>query len=77
MTSKHHKWQLRWRIDRAAGLATHDTGLRVRFAGSVARGQAENAPDVAAELGKTHGPHNTPKMLERLIREAERLFAGH
>lgn len=75
MTSKHHKWQLRWRIDQAAGLATHDTGLRVRFLGSAGRGHAENAEAVAAELAKTHGPHNAPQMLQRLLREADRLLA--
>ena len=75
MTSKHHKWQVRWHVDRAAGLATHDTGLRVRFHGS-APGTAENAEAVAAELAKTHGPHNTPQMLRRLLREAHDLYAA-
>ena len=74
MTSKHHKWQLRWQLDGAAGLATHQTGLRVRFDGPRAR--PENADAVAAELAKTHGPHNTPQMLARLLREAEQLHAG-
>lgn len=74
MASKHHKWQSRWQVDVAQRLATHDTGLRVRFDAGTA-GQADNAGEVAAELGKTHGPHNTPAMLVRLQREAQEIYA--
>ncbi len=69
MSSKHHKWQTRWRVDAASGMATHDSGLRVRL------GQAENGAAVQAELARTHGPHNAPQMLERLLREARLLLA--
>lgn len=75
MTSKHHKWQLRWQVDASAGLATHDSGLRVRFADH-SPGQPENADAVAAQLAAKHGLHNTPQMIERLLREADQLVRG-
>lgn len=76
MTSKHHKWQTRWRLDPAARRATHDSGLQVEFAAN-GRAWNMNGPTFAEELAKTHGPHNAPLMVARLLREAERLLREH
>ena len=72
MTSKHYKWQTRWRIE--SGLATHDTGLRVRLVEEAP--MMENADEVAATLAPKHGPHNVPVMLQRMLREAGLLLGG-
>ena len=73
MTSKHHKWQTRWRLDLAARRATHESGLVVEFAPN-GRAQNMNGPQYEQTLAQTHGPHNAPLMLARLLREAERLL---
>lgn len=73
MTSRHHKWQARWQIDRPAALATHESGLRVSLQGGQVR--AVNGATLVDELAKTHGGHNAPRMLARLLREAAQLFA--
>lgn len=73
MTSKHYKWQTRWRVDRAAGLATHDSGLQVTF--SSGQAQAVNQAEALAALAVKNGPHNAPQMLKRLVREAADLWA--
>ena len=75
MTSKHHKWQTRWRLDAAGAdaVATHDNGLRVRLAGTQA--VADNHAEVAATLAPQHGLHNTPQMLARLVREGAQLLS--
>lgn len=72
MTSKHYRWQARWRHDAAAGLWVHDTGLRVQPRPG-APPAALNATDTLAALVPTHGPHNAPAMLRRLLREAHQL----
>lgn len=72
MASKNARWQARWRIDTAAGLATHDSGLRVRLHDGV--GVAENAQEVAQALASLHGPHNAPLMVQRLVREGAQLL---
>ena len=80
MTSKHHKWQLRWRVDRALQLAQHDTGLvyRVSADARAPLGLALQLVDcdaAVAALGRQHGPHNLPPMLRRLEREARELYS--
>lgn len=72
MASKNARWQARWQIDTAAGLATHDSGLRVRLHDGV--GVAENAQEVAQALVPQHGPHNAPLMVQRLVREGAQLL---
>lgn len=72
MISKHYRWQTRWQI--AAGLATHETGLRVRLADG--RPAPENADEVRAALTPKHG-HNAAAMIERLLREAAELLEKH
>lgn len=74
MTSKHYRWQTRWRVDHAAGKATHDSGLIVQFTGAAGSpGQAVNEADTLAALAVKNGPHNAPQMLRRLLKEAEEL----
>jgi hypothetical protein len=75
MTSKHYRWQTRWRHDAAAGLWVHATGLQVRCPPGVAP-QLVNGPETLAVLLPTHGPHNAPSMLQRLAREAQQLASG-
>lgn len=72
MTSRHNRWQARWQIDSAAGLAVHETGLRVRLLEG--RGVAENADEVALALALQHGTHNAPAMVQRLVREGTQLL---
>ncbi len=74
MTSKHYKWQTRWRHDTAAGAWVHECGLRVRCAPG-GQPQALNAPETLAALLPVHGGHNAPAMLARLQREAQQLAA--
>lgn len=71
MTSKHYKWQARWRVDSAAGIATHDSGFTVQWpaeAGQAVKGL--NVPETLAALAVKNGPHNAPTMLLRLLKEA-------
>jgi hypothetical protein len=72
MTSKHHRWQARWQIDQTAGIATHETGLRVRW--QEGGGVAENAEEIALSLVPQHGTHNAPAMVQRLVREGAQLL---
>ena len=72
MTTHHHRWQARWQIDQTQGVATHDSGLRVRLEGG--RGAAENADAVALALVPKHGAHNAPAMVQRLVREGAQLL---
>ena len=72
MTGKHYRWQTRWRVDRAAGEARHDSGLVVRFdAAGAAR--AVNADEVRAQLAVKHG-HNAPQMIARMLYEAALIY---
>jgi hypothetical protein len=72
MTSKHARWQARWQVDPSDGVATHDTGLRVRLQDG--RGVSENAAEVALSLIPEHGTHNAPAMVQRLVREGAQLL---
>ena len=72
MTSKHSRWQAQWQIDQREGIATHDTGLRVRLRDG--RGEADNGDEVAQSLVPQHGAHNAPAMVQRLVREGLRLL---
>ena len=71
-SSKHARWQARWQLDAAAGLATHDNGLRVRLLDG--RAAPENAEEVAQALASAHGPHNASAMVQRLVREGGQLL---
>ncbi|WP_295391481.1 hypothetical protein [uncultured Thiodictyon sp.] len=71
MTSKHRGWQERWQINQE-GIATHDTGLRVRWEDG--QGVAENAEEVVLSLVPEHGTHNAPAMVQRLVREGAQLL---
>ncbi len=72
MNSRHTRWQARWRIDASAGLAVHESGLRVRL--TDVGGVAENAEAVSAGLVPQHGEHNAPAMVQRLAREGAQLL---
>lgn len=72
MSTRHIRWQARWRVDTRTGLAVHETGLRVRLSDGV--GAAENAEEVAASLVPQHGAHNAPAMVQRLVREGAQLL---
>ena len=72
MGSKHHRWQARWQLDPAQGVAIHDSGLRVRLRDS--QGVAENGAEVVDALTPQHGPHNAPAMVQRLVREGAQLL---
>ncbi len=72
MSSRHRQWQARWQIDASAGLAVHETGLRVRL--TEGHGTAENAEAVVQALVPQHGPHNAPAMVQRLVREGAQLL---
>lgn len=77
MTSKHFKWQARWRLDLAAGTADHDTGFQARLV-QTARGpgaEALNAEATIQALATKHGGHNAPLMIERMLREVRQLHA--
>lgn len=71
-TSKHARWQARWQLDPEEGVATHDSGLRVRLLDG--RGEAENADAVVFSLAAQHGAHNASAMVQRLVREGARLL---
>jgi hypothetical protein len=74
MTSKHHKWQLRWRFDPATSQATHESGLVVSVGPGVSI-LAVNAPEVERALAVKNGPHNAPLMIRRLLKEVRELAA--
>ena len=73
MTSKHHQWKARWAIDEADGLATHDTGLRVRLQDD-GLGMAQNAEEMVQLLAPVHGMHNATAMVQRLVREGAQML---
>jgi hypothetical protein len=80
MAGRHANWHKRWTVDAAAREARHESGLVVAFncephAGDAPRGAARNADQVEGELARTHGPHNAPAMLRRLIAEASQAYA--
>lgn len=76
MTSKHYRWQRRWRVDLVERTATHESGFVVAFApGRAGEALPVNAEAIAAALAPKHGPHNVPAMLARLEREACQAFA--
>ncbi len=72
MRSKDSQWQSRWQIDEVLGVATHDSGLRVRLQDG--QGAAENADGIVAALEQVHGAHNAQAMVQRLIREGAALL---
>lgn len=76
MTSKHYRWQTRWRLDLAAGTAVHESGLQVQLmqtlGGTIA--EAVNADAIVQALAVKHG-HNAPQMVARMLREARQLHA--
>ena len=73
MTSKHHRWQTRWQIDRGSMTATHESGLVVRLVNGQPR--AENGPEIIAALTPKNG-HNASAMVARMMREAAALLEG-
>lgn len=70
--SRHYKWQTRWHIDRAVGIATHDTGAVVRIVDG--RPIAQDPANIIAGLAVKNG-HNASAMLERMLREVARLWS--
>ena len=72
MTSKHVQWKTRWTVDENDGLATHDSGLRVRLQDGL--GVAQNPDEVAQALAPLHGTHNAPAMVQRLVREGVQML---
>lgn len=74
MTSKHYRWQTRWRVDLDARRALHDSGLIVQFSTPEGRAHAVDDPELVARLTQQHGPHNIGPMLARWLREAGQLY---
>ncbi|RYE96176.1 MAG: hypothetical protein EOO78_21940 [Oxalobacteraceae bacterium] len=74
MGTKSTMWQAKWQIDQMAGLAVHDTGLRVRLPHGEYDGVAENADEIVQTLVPKHGAHNAPAMVQRLVREGVQLL---
>jgi hypothetical protein len=72
MSSKHSLWQAKWQIDQLEGIATHDTGLKVRLDKGI--GVADNAAETVQVIEPTHGAHNAAAMVQRLVREGEQLL---
>jgi hypothetical protein len=74
MTSKHYRWQLAWQVDRAAGLATHDSGLTVQLHPSphVPGGDAAVRAWLATQTA-LRDPASQAGRLRRLLREAGEL----
>jgi hypothetical protein len=72
MTSKHSNWQDRWRIDRTAGTAAHETGLRVKLDEGI--GVAVNGAEIEDKLAPEHGAHNAAAMVARLTREGAQML---
>ena len=66
------RWQLRWHVDRARGVARHDTGAVVFIVNG--RPIAEDAQSVIDSLAVKNG-HNAPEMLQRMLREVGRLWS--
>jgi len=71
------RWHRAWSVDLAAGTATHESGLVVRFTRAAddpaawdGAADAASAETVLAALVAEHGPHNAPLRLARLMREA-------
>ena len=74
MTSKHYRWQTRWRIE--GRRAIHESGLVVEFdsdPGTRQIGIPANARKIESALRERHG-HNARAMILRLVKEAERLY---
>lgn len=71
MHSPRYRWQTRWTLDQAAGTATHEGGLIVRFKDG--RAEPLNGDAIQAALAVKNGPHNAPIMLRRLLKEATEL----
>ena len=64
--SRHHLWQARWTIDKAAGTYVHECGLVVQFHGpDDTRGRANNAAQVQQALAVKNG-HNAAAMITRM-----------
>ena len=72
MKSKSSLWQAAWILDLNDGLATHDSGLRVRMTSG--QGLGENATEMVEAFTPAHGAHNAKAMVQRLIREGEQLL---
>lgn len=75
MTSKHYKWQTRWRQVAERGTLLHDTGIECRVAPDGRASTTLTQQEAEAVLAVKNGPHNAPAMLRRLLREAEQLEA--
>lgn len=80
MTSKHYRWQTRWRIEPDARRAVHESGLVVAFDCAPGRlprprGQPLNAADIESALTPKHG-HNATTMIARMLREASELYGN-
>jgi hypothetical protein len=72
MNSNRTHWQSRWDVDPMQHVATHESGLKVRVEDGI--GKADNATEVEQTLVPTHGAHNAPAMVQRLIREGAQLL---
>jgi hypothetical protein len=71
--SKHYRWQARWTLDRADGLAKHDSGIAVRMIG--AEPEIVDQMNAITELAAKHGGRNAEAMLRRLAREARAVWS--
>lgn len=68
--SRHYKWQAQWAVD--GSVARHTSGVMVTPTGRMV------APDeVVSAMTQKHGGHNTPQVLDRLVREALAIWHAH
>lgn len=68
--SRHYKWQANWTVWN--GEALHVNGAEVSAAGAL-----RLPPGLESALASKHGPHNTPRMLDRLAAEGRAVLRAH
>lgn len=69
--SRRYKWQTKW-TRTGPDRAQHACGLVVALGPRCCA--AINGPETVTELAERHGGHNAPRMVARLLWEAETLF---
>lgn len=70
--SKHHKWQTRWVLDAASGIARHESGIEAQHTPSGP--SIINRPAAIGILCWSVGERAAADRLARLTREAGAIF---